>query len=102
MVNGVLVRESVAVIRPSGTPAFPTNMITMFKVGSDPQEDPHGALLWLDFLAVKSNNLEWLADLGDMIDLEGLPGMAYAKALATRIQEKKNVRWTQPTCMSRC
>lgn len=58
----------------------------------DPTGDPHGAALWLDFLAVKSNNSAWLLSMFEQeeqaaVSFDGLPGMAYAKALALRQQE---------------
>lgn len=58
----------------------------------DPQGDPHGAALWLDFLAVKSGNSTWLLSMFEQdeqaaVAFDGFPGMAYAKALALRSQE---------------
>jgi hypothetical protein len=38
---------------------------------------------------VKSNNLDWLFEAEGALDIDGMPGMAYAKALAARLQEKK-------------
>lgn len=60
----------------------------------DPLGDPHGAALWLDFLAVKSNNGEWLISMLEQASSHqaamawhGYPGMAYAQALALRADE---------------
>lgn len=60
----------------------------------DPLGDPHGAALWLDFLAVKSNNGEWLISILEQASTNqaamawhGYPGMAYAQALALRADE---------------
>ncbi|WWD08346.1 hypothetical protein V865_006458 [Kwoniella europaea PYCC6329] len=62
----------------------------------DPEGDPHGAVFWLDFLAVKSNNGLWLLSMLEQGDTSpaaaswyAYPGMAYAKALALR-QEEEN------------
>ncbi|KAL7413126.1 transcriptional repressor TCF25-domain-containing protein [Mrakia frigida] len=75
----------------------------------DPHTDPQASLLWLDFLAIKSNSHTWLlsllstwdaslSDLGwksaskenekERIVLSALPGMGWAKALALRAEEK--------------
>lgn len=64
----------------------------------NPSEDPHGALLHLDYLAPRSGMNDWLLkflDTWEKVDSEEptgegaprlnpkfLPGMAYAKALA--------------------
>ena len=58
----------------------------------DPLGDPHGAAFWLDFLAIKSNNGQWLLSMFEQEDqaavaFDGLPGMAFAKALALRQKE---------------
>ncbi|KIM79562.1 hypothetical protein PILCRDRAFT_823483 [Piloderma croceum F 1598] len=66
----------------------------------DPWIDPHGALLHLDYLAIKCGMGQWLLDLWDYFDeswQEGqhrnrvnvsvLPGWAYARALALRSRE---------------
>ncbi|EIW69934.1 hypothetical protein TREMEDRAFT_38605 [Tremella mesenterica DSM 1558] len=59
----------------------------------DPFGDPHGAAFWLDFLAIKSGNREWLFSMSERTDIaaarnfQAYPGMAYAKALALREQE---------------
>ena len=66
----------------------------------DPWTDPHGALLHLDYLAIKCGMGQWLLDLWDHFDeswQEGqhrnrvnvsvLPGWAYARALALRARE---------------
>ncbi|KAL5488434.1 hypothetical protein ACEPAI_6552 [Sanghuangporus weigelae] len=65
----------------------------------DPYTDPHGSLLFLDFLAIRSGMHEWLLSLWDLHDAEAkkevdpgdtwsrfnvtvLPGWSYARALA--------------------
>jgi len=66
----------------------------------DPWTDPHGALLYLDYLGIKCGMGQWLLDLWDHFDeswQEGqhrnrvnvsvLPGWAYARALALRARE---------------
>lgn len=60
----------------------------------DPFADPHGAAFWLDFLAVKSNNGEWLISMLEQASTSpaamawhAYPGMAYAQALALRADE---------------
>ncbi|ORX41043.1 transcriptional repressor TCF25-domain-containing protein [Kockovaella imperatae] len=60
----------------------------------DPIGDPHGASFWLDFLAVKSGNGEWLIQMLEQASVStaaaafhGYPGMAYAQALALRADE---------------
>ncbi|KAJ3542667.1 hypothetical protein NMY22_g3426 [Coprinellus aureogranulatus] len=63
----------------------------------DPWSDPHGALLHLDFLAIKSGMHQWLIGVfglfsekkGDpqRMDPSLLPGWTYARALALRIVE---------------
>ncbi|KAJ7049627.1 transcriptional repressor TCF25-domain-containing protein [Mycena amicta] len=64
----------------------------------DPANDPHGALLHLDFLAVKTGMTEWLLEMFDLYaarrssnqtkdaraDPSLLPGWSYARALALR------------------
>lgn len=61
----------------------------------DPEGDPHGAVFWLDFLAVKSGNGAWLLSMLEQGDTSpaaaswyAYPGMAYAKALALRADEE--------------
>ncbi|WVR08578.1 hypothetical protein IAU60_005633 [Kwoniella sp. DSM 27419] len=61
----------------------------------DPENDPHGAVFWLDFLAVKSGNGAWLLEMLEQGDTSSAaaswlayPGMAYAKALALRAEEE--------------
>ncbi|KAJ7683568.1 transcriptional repressor TCF25-domain-containing protein [Mycena rosella] len=68
----------------------------------DPANDPHGALLHLDFLAVKTGMGQWLLDMFDLYsarrlqpqtkdaraDPSLLPGWSYARALALRISDK--------------
>lgn len=64
----------------------------------DPWTDPHGALLHLDYLALKTGMGQWLLDVWDYfnaasgryrprLDPSVLPGWAYARALAMRAQE---------------
>ena len=65
----------------------------------DPYTDPHGSLLFLDFLAIRSGMHEWLLSMWDLHDAEArkedasgdtwrrfnvtvLPGWSYARALA--------------------
>ncbi|KAH8105420.1 transcriptional repressor TCF25-domain-containing protein [Cristinia sonorae] len=60
----------------------------------DPSSDPHGSLFHLDFLAIKTNQFQWLLDVwnsyGEMgrtvtlnrINVQVLPGWAFARALA--------------------
>lgn len=67
--------------------------------GLDPSTDPHGALLHLDFLAIKAGMQQWLLDVWEtqcqMSETEwqgrahvrALPGWAYARALAMFIEE---------------
>src|ERR1700721_1026766 len=60
----------------------------------DPWTDPHGALLHLDYVAIKSGMGQWLLDVWDHFNQESqhrnrvnvsvLPGWAYARALALR------------------
>ncbi|KAJ6544301.1 transcriptional repressor TCF25-domain-containing protein [Mycena capillaripes] len=68
----------------------------------DSANDPHGALLHLDFLAVKTGMGQWLLDMFDLYstrrsgpqtkdaraDPSLLPGWSYARALALRTAEK--------------
>ncbi|KAJ7124524.1 transcriptional repressor TCF25-domain-containing protein [Mycena epipterygia] len=68
----------------------------------DPANDPHGALLHLDFLAVKTNMGQWLLEMFDLYsarrlgpqtkdaraDPSLLPGWSYARALALRTSGK--------------
>jgi hypothetical protein len=44
--------------------------------------------LWLDFLAIKSGNLDWIQEIGSAFDVEHLPGINLNRALAMRMQEK--------------
>lgn len=60
----------------------------------DPEGDPHGAALWLDFLAVKSGNGQWLLDMLAQRETSraaalwhGYPGMGWNRALALRQKE---------------
>lgn len=66
----------------------------------DPWTDPHGALLHLDYIALKSGMGQWLLDVWDhydgwwhegqhrsRADVSVLPGWAYARALALRASE---------------
>ncbi|KAJ9111726.1 hypothetical protein QFC19_001087 [Naganishia cerealis] len=52
----------------------------------DPHTDPHGSLLWLDFLAIKANNIAWLDQAAAAMDVSYLPGFAYNRALGMRIK----------------
>ncbi|GHJ87779.1 hypothetical protein NliqN6_4181 [Naganishia liquefaciens] len=54
----------------------------------DPHTDPHGSLLWLDFLAVKANNVDWLDQVAETMDVSHLPGFAYNRALGLRIKSQ--------------
>ncbi|KAF8173869.1 transcriptional repressor TCF25-domain-containing protein [Mycena galopus ATCC 62051] len=68
----------------------------------DPANDPHGALLHLDFLAVKTGMGQWLLDMFDLYstrrsrpqtkdaraDPSLLPGWSYARALVLRTAQK--------------
>ncbi|KAI0059339.1 DUF654-domain-containing protein [Artomyces pyxidatus] len=64
--------------------------------GLDPWSDPHGALLHLDFLAIKAGMSQWLLDMFDLLESDdasrdsatilALPGWAYTRALAWRVQ----------------
>ncbi|EIW81729.1 DUF654-domain-containing protein [Coniophora puteana RWD-64-598 SS2] len=78
----------------------------------DPWSDPHGALLHLDFLAVRANMGDWLLDVydayasmyakskaqdkdkTDRVDPSVLPGWMYARSLAIRVREggKENTK----------
>ena len=68
----------------------------------DPWNDPHGSLLHLDYLSIKSGMHQWLLDVFDVftertsipgyeqdarLDPTILPGWAYARALAFRMVE---------------
>jgi hypothetical protein len=66
----------------------------------DPWTDPHGALLHLDYVAVKSGMGQWLLDIWDYfnkwwqedqhrnrVNVSVLPGWTYARALALRAKE---------------
>lgn len=60
----------------------------------DPSSDPHGSLLHLDFLSLKSGQAQWLLDMWNAygeksmaadskrFNVRSLPGWAYARALA--------------------
>jgi hypothetical protein len=72
----------------------------------DPGSDPHGALLYLDYLAVRSGMSEWLVDMwdtwqtlydedpnsftGSRVDIRILPGWLWARALALRTIEEQS------------
>ncbi|KAJ7476899.1 transcriptional repressor TCF25-domain-containing protein [Mycena galericulata] len=70
----------------------------------DPANDPHGALLHLDFLSVKTGMGQWLLDMFDLYstrrgkpqtkdaraDPSLLPGWSYARALALRTEKAKD------------
>jgi hypothetical protein len=64
----------------------------------DPSTDPHGALLHLDYLAIRAGMGQWLLDVWDFyshadpsfdgwIDATSLPGWTYSRALALRSLE---------------
>src|ERR1700678_4019228 len=68
----------------------------------DPWNDPHGSLLHLDYLSIKSGMHQWLLDIFDVfmarrnnpgseqdarLDPTILPGWVYARALAFRMVE---------------
>lgn len=68
----------------------------------DPYTDPHGALLHLEFLALRAGMHEWVLDLwklhdekalieneefGHRFNVTALPGWAFARALALRATE---------------
>jgi hypothetical protein len=68
----------------------------------DPWNDPHGSLLHLDYLSIKSGMHQWLLDVSDVflerrnnrgyeedprLDPTILPGWAYTRALAFRMVE---------------
>jgi hypothetical protein len=65
----------------------------------DPYTDPHGALLHLDYLALKCGAGAWLLDLwvahaartdesyAGRVNVTALPSWPYARALALRMQE---------------
>ncbi len=55
----------------------------------DPHDDPHGALLWLDFLSIKSNNLDWIVEAEEVYLSAFLPGLVYNKALAAKMRLPK-------------
>ncbi len=52
-------------------------------------EDKHGALLWIDFLAIKANCSAWFLELDSALEVDHLPGWQYARALAERDVERK-------------
>ncbi|KAI0092896.1 transcriptional repressor TCF25-domain-containing protein [Irpex rosettiformis] len=70
--------------------------------GLDPATDPHGALLHLDYLAIKAGMQQWVLDMWDAQSkfkgdewkgrphVRALPGWAYARALAIYIKEGSN------------
>ena len=68
----------------------------------DPWNDPHGALLHLDFLSIKAGMSQWLLDTYDLfakrhenssenadarLNPSLLPGWAYARVLSLKISE---------------
>ncbi|KAJ3987535.1 transcriptional repressor TCF25-domain-containing protein [Lentinula detonsa] len=67
----------------------------------DPWGDPHGAVLHLDFLALKSGMSQWLLDVFALfetspkpqkslrMDPSVLPGWTYARALALKLSDKE-------------
>ena len=72
----------------------------------DPGGDPHGSLLYLDYLAVRSGMSEWLISMWDVwqalynedpksftgsrADIGILPGWRWARALALRTIEEQS------------
>jgi len=72
----------------------------------DPGGDPHGALLYLDYLAVRSGMSEWLVEMWDVwqtlcdedpsafagsrADIRLLPGWLWARAIALRTIEEQS------------
>lgn len=57
--------------------------------------DPHGSLLWIDFLAIKSKQHKWFVEdllpkLKASRESDWLGGLAFAEALATRALEREN------------
>lgn len=72
----------------------------------DPGEDPHGALLYLDYLAIRGGMHEWLLEMFNVInalepagnkplpsartDIRALPGWAWSRALALRHIEEQH------------
>lgn len=77
----------------------------------DPYTDPHGALLHLDFLAIKAKQTDWLLSVWDTysemdlgktgeasFDPTILPGWAWSRALALFEQEGESdsVSWSFP------
>ncbi|KAJ6473170.1 transcriptional repressor TCF25-domain-containing protein [Mycena sanguinolenta] len=76
--------------------------LTFRRLSLDPADDPHGALLHLDFLALKTGMGQWLLDMFDLYstrrsrpqtkdaraDPSLLPGWSYSRALALRTAEK--------------
>lgn len=62
-----------------------------FNAGFLDKTDPHGSLLWLDFLAVKANNVDWLDQVAETMDVSHLPGFAYNRALGLRIKAQGKV-----------
>ncbi|OCH87673.1 DUF654-domain-containing protein [Obba rivulosa] len=66
----------------------------------DPWTDPHGALLHLDYLAIKAGMHDWLLRLWDLftaqpegsyrsrLQVTALPGWSYARALALYVEEE--------------
>lgn len=75
----------------------------------DPYTDPHGALLYIDYLAIKCGMYDWLLDFWDLheavtkasesydldvawhkFNVTVLPNWIYARALALRSKEEAN------------
>lgn len=65
--------------------------------------DPHAMLLWMDFLAIKSNNARWLLQLDEAFEeaiggLDWAVGWQFAKALATRaVEDDSNAEVSEST-----
>jgi len=78
----------------------------------DPWNDPHGALLHLDFLAIKAGMSSWLVDVFDLfaerragksdgrLDPSLLPGWMYARALALKVSEDATKDKVRACCFS--
>ncbi|TPX34934.1 hypothetical protein SeLEV6574_g08244, partial [Synchytrium endobioticum] len=65
----------------------------------NPRSDPLGALLMIDFIAIKSKEFEWFFSLYVQLEqdyhLDRLPNFAYSMALAQFINEGDNVEHSQ-------
>ena len=70
--------------------------VTKLLYSLDPSTDPHGSLLHLDFLALKTSQTHWLLELWDAhlqlpssrrLSVQALPNWHYSRALALYMQE---------------